>query len=79
MQENEILFQVSQIVSATVSFSGAVAKIRCLIERHRGFERARERAQSFTDKARCIIGEFPESPYQRALSAVTDLVTDRDH
>jgi octaprenyl-diphosphate synthase len=55
------------------------SKIRCLIERYRGFERARERAQSFTDKARSIIGEFPESPYQRALSAVTDLVTDRDH
>jgi hypothetical protein len=32
MQENEILFQVSQIVSATDSFSGAVAQIRCLIE-----------------------------------------------
>jgi octaprenyl-diphosphate synthase len=54
-------------------------KIRCLIERHQGFERARERAQSFTDKARAIIHEFPESPYQRALAAVTDLVTDRDH
>jgi ANTAR domain len=32
MQENEILFQVSQIVSATDSFSGAVAQIRCLIQ-----------------------------------------------
>jgi ANTAR domain len=32
MQENEILFQVSQIVSATHSFSGAVAKICCLID-----------------------------------------------
>ncbi len=54
-------------------------KIRCIIERHQGFERVRERAQSFTDKARAIIHEFPESPYQRALAAVTDLVTDRDH
>jgi octaprenyl-diphosphate synthase len=57
----------------------ACAQIRCLIERYRGFERVRERAQSFTDKARSIIGEFPESPYQRALTALTDLVTDRDH
>lgn len=54
-------------------------QIRRLIERHRGFERANERAQSFTEKARCIIGEFPESPAQRALAALTDLVTDRDH
>src|SRR5579884_2149644 len=49
------------------------------IERRRGVERARERAQHFTDKARRMISEFPESPYQRALCAVTDLVTDRDH
>jgi octaprenyl-diphosphate synthase len=54
-------------------------KIRWLIERHRGFERVQERAQSFTDKARSIIAEFPESPAQRALAALTDLVTDRDH
>jgi octaprenyl-diphosphate synthase len=54
-------------------------KIRWVIERHRGFERVQERAQSFTDKARCIIAEFPESPAQRALAALTDLVTDRDH
>jgi octaprenyl-diphosphate synthase len=50
-----------------------------MIERHRGFERVHERAQAFTDKARGIVIEFPDSPYQRALSALTDLVTDRDH
>lgn len=49
------------------------------IERRRGVERARERAQHFTEKARRIIGEFPSSPYQRALCTVTELVTDRDH
>jgi octaprenyl-diphosphate synthase len=57
----------------------AFSKIRCLIERHRGFERVRDRAQAFTDKARAIVNQFPESPYQRALHALTDLVTDRDH
>jgi len=55
------------------------SKILRLIERHRGFDRVRERAQAFTDKARSMILEFPESPYQRALTALTDLVTDRDH
>ena len=50
-----------------------------LIEKYDGIERVRERAQAFTDKARQVIGEFPESPYQRALHGITDLVTDRDH
>jgi octaprenyl-diphosphate synthase len=54
-------------------------KILEMIERHRGVERARERAQTFTDKARALIASFPDSAYQRALLAVTDLVTDRDH
>lgn len=50
-----------------------------LIEKYDGFARARDRAQTFTEKAREIISSFPESRYQRALYAVTDLVTDRDH
>lgn len=50
-----------------------------LLHRHRGVERAKERAESFTEKARELIAEFPESPYQRALLAVTDLVTDREY
>ena len=55
------------------------ARILSLIENHRGIQRVRDRAQAFTDKARRIINEFPESSYQRALLTVTDLVTDRDH
>jgi len=54
------------------------SKILHVLNRHRGIERAQERAESFTEKARAIIAEFPESPYQRALAAVTDLVTARD-
>jgi octaprenyl-diphosphate synthase len=50
-----------------------------LLERYRGIERVKERAGAFTDKARQIVGQFPESPYQRALLAVTDLITERDH
>jgi len=55
------------------------SKILHILNRHYGIERAQERAESFTEKARAIIAEFPESPYQRALAAVTDLVTARDH
>jgi len=54
-------------------------KVRAVIERYNGFERTQDRAQAFTDKARQLIGEFPESPYQRALYGVTELITDRDH
>src|ERR1035437_8285629 len=59
----------------TVPFTRVLA----LLEKYGGIERVRERAQAFTDKARQTVGEFPESPYQRALLAVTDLITERDH
>lgn len=55
------------------------AKILQILTRYNAIERARERAQFFTDKARQIISEFPESAYQKALLAVTGLVTERDH
>ncbi len=55
------------------------ASILALLEKYRGVERVRERAQTFTEKARRTIAEFPDSRYQRALLAITDLVTDRDH
>lgn len=54
-------------------------KILQILNRHQGIERAQERARNFTEQARKIIREFPDSEYQRALLAVTDLVTDRDH
>jgi octaprenyl-diphosphate synthase len=53
--------------------------ILSLLEKYSGIERVRERAQAFTDKARGIIAEFPDSAYQRALLSITDLVTERDH
>ncbi len=58
-----------------VPFSDVLA----IIERCRGLERAIERAHAFREKAHSIIAEFSDSPYQRALAALTDLVTERDH
>lgn len=55
------------------------SRILDLLEKYRGIERVKERAQTFTDKARMLISEFPDSRYQRALMAVTELVTERDH
>ena len=54
-------------------------QILAMVERYQGIARVKERAQAFTEKARGIIGEFPDSPYQRALYSVTELVTERDH
>jgi len=54
------------------------AEILAMVERHGGIQRTRERAQQFTDRARQIVSEFPDNPYQRALFTLTDLVTERD-
>jgi octaprenyl-diphosphate synthase len=54
-------------------------RILAMIEKYRGVARVKERASAFTDRARSIIVEFPDSPYQRALYTVTELVTERDH
>ena len=62
------------------SYNGApFARVLSLLEKYNAIERVRERAQAFTEKARLLISEFPDSPYQRALLSVTDLVTERDH
>ncbi len=49
-----------------------------MVERRGGVQRTRERAAQFTERARHIVGQFPESPYQRALFTLTELVTERD-
>jgi octaprenyl-diphosphate synthase len=54
-------------------------QILAMVERYQGIARVKERAQAFTEKARGLINEFPDSPYQRALYSVTDLITERDH
>ncbi len=54
------------------------ADVLAIIERHGAVQRTRERAQHFTDRARQIVGEYPDNPYQRALFTLTDLVTERD-
>jgi octaprenyl-diphosphate synthase len=70
---------VAQVLQDRNYDRSPLSKTLQVVERHRGFERVRERAQAFTEKARGIIGEFPESPYQRALAGLTELVTERDH
>ena len=55
------------------------SQILRIIEEHNGVARARERADSFIAKSQAIIAEFPDSPYRRALAAVAELITERDH
>ena len=52
--------------------------VLALLEKYRGIERVRERARLFIDKAREVIAGFPESPCQRALASVPDLIVDRE-
>lgn len=54
-------------------------KILQILQKHRALDRAQQRAQHFAAKAREIILRFPDSPCQRALLTVTEMVTDRDH
>jgi octaprenyl-diphosphate synthase len=55
------------------------SQVRALIGKYGAVARVQERAQQFTDKARQIIAEFPDSPYQNALASISDLITARDH
>jgi octaprenyl-diphosphate synthase len=54
-------------------------RILAMLEKYDAIARVKERAQAFTAKARQIVSDLPESPYRRALAAVTELVTERDH
>lgn len=49
-----------------------------ILDHHKAVARAYERARTFTDKARSTIASFPESPAQRALGAIVELVTERN-
>jgi len=52
--------------------------VLAIVKKYDGIQRTRERAAQFTDRARQIVAEFPNNPYQRALFTLTDLVTERD-
>lgn len=69
---------IEQVVQERGYSNASFGSVLAVLERSGGIERARERATAFADKARAAIHEFPESPYQRALATVTDLVTDRE-
>jgi octaprenyl-diphosphate synthase len=70
--------QVAIVLGDRTYDSTSFSEIYAMVERRGGIQRTRERAQQFTDRARQIVAEFPDSPYQRALCMLTDLVTDRD-
>jgi octaprenyl-diphosphate synthase len=54
------------------------AKVLAIVDRHRGIERTRARAVEFTDRARQIVAEFPDSLCRRALLRLADLMMERD-
>jgi octaprenyl-diphosphate synthase len=54
------------------------ANVIALVDRYGGIQRTRARARQFTDRARQIVAEFPDSLCRRALFTLTDLVTEGD-
>jgi len=70
--------QVAMVLGDRTYDSTSFSEIYSMVERRGGIQRTRERAQQFTDRARQVVAEFPDSPYQRALCTLTDLVTERD-
>jgi octaprenyl-diphosphate synthase len=70
---------VETIVRERSYASAPFEQVLAMIGKYGGVERVRERARAFTARARALIADCPESPYQRALYAVTELVTERDH
>jgi octaprenyl-diphosphate synthase len=52
-------------------------RVHDFVVKRGGIEQTKERAQAFAQKARLAMHGFPESPYQRALLSVADLVTER--
>lgn len=71
--------QVERVLEDRDYRNAPFRQILAMVERYRGIERVRERALAFTGRARLAISTFPDSPYQRALYALTDLITERDH
>jgi octaprenyl-diphosphate synthase len=70
--------QVEIVLGDRTYDSTSFSDIYSMVEGRGGIQRTRERAQQFTDRARQLVAEFPDSPYQRALCTLTDLVTERD-
>jgi octaprenyl-diphosphate synthase len=56
-----------------VPFMGIVQ----ILDRYESISQAYDRAHAFTAKARDLISTVPESPAQRALQSIVDLVTER--
>jgi octaprenyl-diphosphate synthase len=56
----------------------AFATVLALVDRYGGIHRTRSRARQFTERARQLASEFPDSVCRRALFTLTDLVTERD-
>ena len=48
-----------------------------MIERRGGIARALDRAQQFSRRAIRIVTDLPDSPYQRSLAALAELVVER--
>jgi octaprenyl-diphosphate synthase len=56
----------------------AVPYVLALVDRYGGIQRTHARALQFTDRARQILAELPDSLCRQALFTLTDLITEGD-
>jgi octaprenyl-diphosphate synthase len=52
-------------------------QVRSILERRAGIRRTLDRAQQFSERSIQIAGELPESPWQRSMIALAELVVER--
>ncbi len=68
---------VDNVISTASYEQVPLMRILQILQQHGAISRAYERAHAFTEKARSILASFEESPAQRALQSIVDLVTER--
>lgn len=69
---------VEQVLAERSYNSVPFSRVLEIVQRHHGVELARQEAAGFTAKANVLIGQFPDSPAQRALQSIPDFIVQRD-
>lgn len=69
---------VEQVLADRNYSSVPFTRILEIIEAHGGISHARKTAENYTAEANLLIGQFADSPAQRALQSIPDFIVQRD-
>lgn len=70
---------VEQVLADRSYDSVPFERVLEIVRKHSGVEHARHAASDYAAKANVLIGQFPDSPAQRALQAIPDFVVQREY